>query len=255
MREPYGRYPGPPAPRSRLERLALRRHARRRRLLGITLALVASVAVGVVLVKLTQAVDGGPASSIRTGGGQTVGKSPQPAASEAVDAAVGRCLKAWQLQTASRAAAKRSLVQWRVHIDAMNKLAAGKLTLDQAKQFWAQSRTGAKANAAAFRTANLQYTKSASRCAVPAWTADDPQKPAIEALAACHDAAAAADTELTQARTAIATWEMHIHHMEMLRAGQLNPSSALQLWLQNWRTGNAQVAAYDKALATSNCKL
>lgn len=254
MREPYGRYPRPPAPRSRLERLTQRRHARRRRLLGIALVLVASVVTGAALVKLTNLVDGGPATSMRTGGVQT-NAAGNPAASAAVNAAVGKCRTAWQSQTASRAAAKRSLAQWRVHIDAMNKLAAGKLTLDQAKQFWTQSRTGAKSNAAAFRTADLQYTRSPSRCAVPAGPGDDVSDLAAKAVAACRDAEAAANKELAQARTAIATWEMHIHHMEMLRAGQLNPSSALQLWLQNWRTGNAQVAAYDTAIASSNCEL
>jgi hypothetical protein len=220
----------------------------------VTLALVATVTTGVVLVKLTQALVGGTATSLSTDGAQAKAGGT-PTAGEAVDAAVGTCRTAWQLQTASRAAAKRSLAQWRVHIDAMNKLTAGQLTLDQAKQFWTQSRIDAKGNAAAFRATDLQYTESASRCAVPAWTADDPQKPAIKALAACHDAEAAADKELAQARTAIATWEMHIHHMEMLRAGQLDPSKALQMWLQNWRTGNAQVAAYDHAIVTFACQL
>jgi hypothetical protein len=65
----------------------------------------------------------------------------------------------------------------------------------------------------------------------------------------------AADKELAGASVAITTWETHIHHMEMLRAGQLDPTHALHLWLQNWHAGVAQVAAYDKATTTTNCTI
>jgi hypothetical protein len=160
------------------------------------------------------------------------------------------CREAWQLQSTSRAAAKLSLAQWRVHIDAMNKLTAGQLTLDQAKQFWAQSRTGASANAAAFRTAQQRYTDSPSRCAVPPETSGD-----TRALQQCHNAQLAADQELAGARVAIATWQTHIDHMEMLRAGKLDPTHALHLWTQNWRAGVAQVTAYDKAITTAKCPI
>ncbi|WP_133805663.1 hypothetical protein [Kribbella caucasensis] len=96
-----------------------------------------------------------------------------------------------------------------------------------------------------------QYTSSPSRCQAPPETDGDD----VRALVDCHDAEAAANKELDNASAAIATWETHIRHMEMLRAGQLVPTHALHLWLQNWRAGAAQVDEYDKATITTDCTL
>jgi hypothetical protein len=131
----------------------------------------------------------------------------------------------------------------------MNRLTAGKITLPQAQQFWAQTRIGAKDNAAAFRAADLKYKSSGARCAVPSVPASSLQSEELEVVRACGNASAAGDEVLGSARVAISTWEVHIQHMELLRAGKMNPAHALHLWLQNWRAGSSQLGAYDRAAA------
>jgi hypothetical protein len=251
MREPYGRDPNP-VPGSRLDRLGKRQRAFRRKVLRVVLVVASIAVVGGLVAFGADGGDGVATRAVKPGGATSSPTGPieQRAADTAIAEAVAECRTAWKLQSASRAVAKRSLAQWRVHIDAMNKLTAGQLTLDQAKQFWAESRTGASANAAAFRVASRQYRSSPSRCQVPPETEGD-----VQALAICHDAEVAANKELASATAAITTWETHIHHMEQLRAGQLDPTHALHLWLQNWRAGAAQVAAYDKATVTTACTL
>lgn len=240
---------------NRVERLLARRRKRRRQitLVGLISLIPATAVIGWAMVFGSQSPDDRPASpaSIREAGPAASGSQPstQASADAAATAAVETCRRAWNLQTSSRAAAQRSLIQWRGHIDAMNRLTAGKITLQQAQQFWAQTRVGAKDNAAAFRAADLKYASSGARCAVPTVTADSLQSMDLEVVRACGNASAAGDKVLGSARVAISTWEEHIQHMELLRAGKMNPAHALHLWLQNWRAGSNQVGAYDSAAA------
>jgi hypothetical protein len=124
----------------------------------------------------------------------------------------------------------------------MNKLVLGVISLDQAMQFWNQTRVGAKAKLTTFDTAVDRLGSLTIRCPTPG---TDPS--ASTRLVRCERAVAADGRVLDLAKTALATWAMHVQHMEMLRKGEMTPAQATQLWLQSWHEGQAQVTAYHAA--------
>lgn len=173
---------------------------------------------------------------------------PRPSNDPVVIAAVKDCRTAWTLQKTARKKAGNSLERWRTHIDAMNQLTAGKITLNQAKRFWSRSREGAMRTTAAFRAADLKYSTERARCAVPKAASKAGSAKDLRALRACADAVAAEDAVLGRARIAGTTWEHHLTDMEALRAGKLSPTRAANMWLANWRAGAAQMKDYDAAV-------
>jgi hypothetical protein len=60
-------------------------------------------------------------------------------------------------------------------------------------------------------------------------------------------AAVAGDRVLAAADTAITTWQQHVHHMEMLRTGQITATQATQMWQMSWRAGQRQLTEYGHA--------
>ena len=60
-------------------------------------------------------------------------------------------------------------------------------------------------------------------------------------------AAAAGDRLLDAAKTAITTWQQHVHHMEMLRNGQMTAAQATQMWQMSWQAGRAELVKYNRA--------
>jgi hypothetical protein len=153
-------------------------------------------------------------------------------------------------QQAPLSAADVSLAQFDKHIDAMNLLVAGKISLAVATTFWDQTRVKAVENAAAFRRADKQLAASGTSCPEPdAALADAAPYGQVVTLKSCVSAIAARATALARARTAVTTWEHHVHDMEMLRMGQLTPAQATAAWHKNWKTGQSQLVAYEQAAA------
>ena len=151
-----------------------------------------------------------------------------------------RCRTVDDAQTAPLRAAADSLAQWEVHIGAMNKLVVGAISLRQARQFWNQTRVGAHAKLHEFAASRADYDRRIYHCAAPG-----PQ--AQPALEECHRAVVARGRTLRRASVALATWEEHVHHMDMLRKGEMTPQQATDLWLQSWRQGMRQVESYQAA--------
>jgi hypothetical protein len=143
-------------------------------------------------------------------------------------------------QAAPLSAARAAMSQWVVHVGAMNKLVAGQITLAQATAFWDQTRIGAKARLRAFADAISRYDSRSVRCPPPG---------AQHASAGrqCAAAVAARNRQLSRARTALATWRMHVGHMEMLRRGEMTASQASALWVTTWHQGQAELTAYRAA--------
>lgn len=156
-------------------------------------------------------------------------------------------------------AAAVSLAQFDKHIDAMNLLVAGKISLSVATTFWDETRVKAAENAAAFRRADKVLRASDATCPEPdPVLANAAPYGQVVTLKSCVSAIAARDVALARARTAIATWEHHVHDMEMLRMGHLTPAQATAAWQKNWRTGEKQLRVYEKAAAkaaTIRCTL
>jgi hypothetical protein len=148
-------------------------------------------------------------------------------------------------EQAAMGTAAASLEQFQKHIDAMNLLVEGKITLAVAMKFWDQTRLGAEAKVAEFRAADQALTAGKATCPELGPTAAcTAPLDRVNAITACAKAERARLTVVGRARVAVATWEHHVHDMERLRKGEITPAQATALWQKNWRTGQKQVDAY-----------
>lgn len=164
----------------------------------------------------------------------------------AIVAAVELCRLANLRQQAALYAAAVSLSQWQKHIDAMNLLVAGKISLSVARTFWEQTRVAATENAAAFRAADAGLSKDGVVCPEPdVALASAESESQAQAIAGCAAALSARSPVLGLARKGVSTWEHHIHEMEMLRSGEVTPAQAAAAWLKSWKAGDRQMKAYE----------
>jgi hypothetical protein len=162
--------------------------------------------------------------------------TPQPSRQE-------RCAQAVDTLSVPLEAAKPAMDQWEIHIGAMNKLVVGAITLQQATAFWDQTRIGAAHRIAAFRRSVAEMRHTGVDCPSPGLLS----KAAPPALRACVQTVDAQMRAVRAARTAIATWKMHVAAMERLRAGKLSPTRASAMWVAMWQRGQQQVTAYRAA--------
>jgi hypothetical protein len=192
-------------------------------------------------------------------GPTTTAPAPTPTASR-VDqdrAAVAKSMESCRLSNLRHQAAMGnaavSLAQFHKHIDAMNLLVAGKISLAVATTFWDQTRVAATENAAAFRTADKVLTSSTIECApLPSDLASAAAPSQANVVSACAAAVTSRGEVMRLARTTVATWEHHVHEMEMLRTGQITPAQATAAWQKSWKTGDKQLKAYQAALASAS---
>ena len=165
---------------------------------------------------------------------------------------LARCREVFQAQSAPLKAAAVAMDQWEVHIGAMNKLVVGAITLKQATQFWNQTRVGASENLKSFASARELYQQRSSRC-------PEPNSSLAKAISperrACYRAVAARHDALRLGLVSLETWKGHVHHMEMLRRGEMTPQEATQLWLQSWHQGNDELRAYRAAARAAKGKI
>jgi hypothetical protein len=159
-----------------------------------------------------------------------------------------RCRRTATAQRALLDTATPALNQWEVHIGAMNKLVSGAITLDQANAFWNQTRVGAASNVETFLAADRRYRQRGQEASCPG-----PREvtAASAAVSSCADAVAARDRVIRAARSSAGTWGKHVHHMEMLRSGQLSAAKATEMWLSSWQRGVHQLDRYHDALRDS----
>lgn len=138
--------------------------------------------------------------------------------------------------------ARPALDQWAVHVGAMNKLVVGEITLQQATEFWDRTRLGAQRRIAGFREVMGALRRDGVDC-----PRADLLAPGARALRACANQVAAEVRVLRAAMTSISTWEEHVHHMDMLRMGELSPEDATRMWLSMWRRGVEDLDHYRSA--------
>jgi hypothetical protein len=203
--------------------------------------LVASAAVGAGFVDWRLRADDSSASGASPGapsasGSETSSPSPASTSSDAPATGLGDCRALFAQELQAQLAADASMSQWQLHIDAMNQLVAGKITLAEATAYWASTRKGAIHRVERFRRLDARLARSDYQC-----TSGGRADPA---LAACVHATRAVGRALHAARTATTTWRHHIREMEMLRSGDLSPTRALNMWLAMWRDGQDQVERY-----------
>jgi hypothetical protein len=205
--------------------------------------------LGVVLWVSVMDDDGGDASLQASS--RTVADEPEPVprddassapAQQPADTRATRCSEAAAALEAPLGAAGPALRQWDVHVDAMNKLVVGEITLQQATAFWNQTRLGAQRNVDRFRKAWTALERTGVDCPAPALLG-----PAPAALRSCSRLVEAELGVARTAKTSIDTWDTHVHHMDMLRMGTLSPEKATEMWLAMWRRGVRDLDAYRAA--------
>lgn len=161
---------------------------------------------------------------------------------QSADTRAARCSEAAAALEAPLGTARPALRQWDVHVEAMNKLVVGEITLQQATAFWNQTRLGAQRNVDRFRKAWTALERTGVDCPAPALLG-----PAPAAVRSCSRLVEAELDVASTARTSIDTWDTHVHHMDMLRMGTLSPEKATEMWLSMWRRGVRDLDAYRAA--------
>jgi hypothetical protein len=201
-------------------------------------ALVAMVAAGLAYALAGRGeAPGPPEAAARTA---VAPAASVPAASER-PSPLTRCGTQYDAQAPVLRTAARSIRQWQVHVDAMNQLVSGKITLAQASRFWARTRIGAEQRVAAFRRAEDRYSQRSYDCPAP-------HARLATSLHGCARAVSLRGRVDAVARRAIDTWGMHIRDMERLRKGLITPQHATRMWIMSWHKGQRQIDAYRDAL-------
>jgi hypothetical protein len=173
------------------------------------------------------------------------GSTPNEASADPATSRLHRCREVYNAQLDPLLAAAAAMPQWQVHIAAMNKLVLGVITLQQANQFWSQTRVGVREHLRDFTAAVQHFDRRTVHC-FP--VGSRPPSPPLER---CERAVAARNRVLEAARVALGTWATHVRHMEMLRSGMMSPARATQLWLHSWHVGQQEVTRYNSAVQES----
>lgn len=160
-------------------------------------------------------------------------------------AAVSSCRTRWRLQSAAFSAADRSLAQWRRHLEIMNDLQAGRISLATAKAQWPYTTYQAADNVAVFRNRDAARAASSTTCAVD----DSATGPAADALRVCAASMRTVDGALEKARVAIAPWDRHIKDQTHFAMGMMTPAAAEAAWRVMWQKGEATLPLYDREAA------
>lgn len=214
--------------------------------LSAVAGLLAGIGLGVVaVVAWTDVTDGEDPESV-TNQSSLVGQD-DAAGTETTGSPVGttrmeRCASAAQALKEPIQTAGPALDQWALHIDAMNQLVVGEITLQQASDFWNRTRVGAQRRVDRFTTAWTALRRDGVDCPPSLFLA-----PANPALRPCVRQIEAEMGVLARARSSIRMWDQHIQHMDMLRLGTLSPEDATAMWLTMWRQGDRELTAYRDA--------
>jgi hypothetical protein len=199
---------------------------------GIAVGVVMVGAVWLLVAALMEGNDKG-ASPDSAEQGAALDRSPGTSSQPVTSSRLQRCIVAADDVERPLRLARPALDQWEVHVGAMNKLVVGEITLQQATAFWNQTRVGAYHRIGRFEDAEADLKRRGVDCPAPGMFGPG----SSPVLLACEQHVAAELRALDRARTAIMTWDHHMHAMEQLRTGKLSPAAATQMWLTMWQRG------------------
>jgi hypothetical protein len=181
-----------------------------------------------------------PGAALGDSPGATSQPSSQSSSPSPTSTRLRRCAAAADVVERPLRRAGPALDQWEVHVGAMNKLVVGAITLPQATAFWNQTRVGAYHRIDRFKNAEAVLERQGVDCPTPTLLGSA----ASPALRSCSQHVAAELRALDSARTAITTWNRHMHAMDQLRSGKLSPAAATQMWLTMWQRGVREVGEF-----------
>ena len=175
----------------------------------------------------------------------TVSETPTPTV-DPVAVAVDECRSAWARQAKAAATASTVLREWDAHLDIMNDLQAGKISLAKAKKDWGPTTAKAPQHIADFHAADRTYRSAEQRCALPE---NVPTGDQAKALATCAAGMKVVDGILAKARTAVEPWETHLKDQSHFKAGGITAARAEALWRSLWQQGLKRNPPYFRAVA------
>jgi hypothetical protein len=199
-------------------------------------AFVFFVATGVLPLRIDDPTDAAPPKNPAAGAADSRDPSSTGQGSTGSDEP-GGCKELWAHELRVALAAEATLQEWRLHIDAMDQLVAGEITLAQATALWDASEHGALHRIARFLRLDAALRETPNTC--------DFRDTTTGVAAQCAEAARAVERTIAAARTAVRTWKLHIREMDELRAGQITAEQAKERWHQLWKTGQVQTVRYD----------
>ena len=219
-------------------------HGRHRRQHALWLLVAAPVTVAALVVATwlvaAAALDRGDRVDATRSTGNKLGTTGE--ALRAMTRAVNDCRTVQRHLSPNLVAVESAVEQWRIHIDAMNDLVAGRITLDEARAFWEATRVQGKHSLAAWMRTDASYRAARTECPPPG-TGSGPN----DALQACRVVQQGGDAVLAAARKTLPDWDRHIRHMDALRNGNLSPTRALHLWHGMYQSGRDGLRLYDAA--------
>lgn len=180
--------------------------------------------------------------------------TPSAPAVDPAAEAIAKCRAGWDAQTAAITTGNTALGLWDDHIEIMNRLQAGNISLKTAKAEWPATTKTAPQAVAAFRTADAAFTKLNASCAAPAGADAN----TAQALTACQASLTARNNQLAATRVAIKPWEIHLKDQSHFTAGEITPAAAEAAWRVKWREGQQSLPGWKaavKAASGKNCTL
>lgn len=191
--------------------------------------------------------DGPPAGGSATDLAAEAAPSESPVAASTprsgMNTRLARCRRAVATLRAPLEAARPAMHQWAVHVRTMNRLVDGEISLRRATASWNRTRVGARRRVEEFRSAETALRDDGVDC-----PRSDLLAPGARALPACAQRVDAEVRVLRSAQESLATWEHHVHQMEMLRLGETSAGRASRRWARTWRRGQRDLATYRAAV-------
>lgn len=159
--------------------------------------------------------------------------------------AVRSCQAQWRLQSVAFADAARSLEQWRRHVEIMNDLQAGRISLATAKAQWPYTTYKAGPIETAFRSADAALAASPDTCAVD----ESATGRTADSIRRCDASMRKVGNVLFKARVAITPWEQHLKDQTHFAMGMMTPAAAEAAWRVTWKKGQETLPPYEAAAA------
>jgi hypothetical protein len=173
----------------------------------------------------------------------TQSSRPEPGSRGSRSAAhrLAACRHVVGVQDAALRSAQATIDDWQVHVGAMNKFAAGVVTLEQLNAFW--DRTGQRA-AARLRDFRRHAEGNPSR----AVGCPRPPQAGAATLRACAEAVRHRRAALRIARAAAETWASQMDAMRQLRSDGRSAAQARDTWLQARQTYVSELRDFRRAV-------
>jgi hypothetical protein len=144
------------------------------------------------------------------------------------------CVAVTEAQRKVLAEADAAIVQWQLHIDAMNALFAGKTPFETAMQDWDRRRAAIEASLSAFSDADSEYRRLIGR------------------HGPCSGDNNTGEALLLEARQSVTRWSSDIKDAKDLRADRITCPAAMKKWMRTDVRRMSELARYEGARAVYN---